>query len=478
MISGGAKHLATCIQRRALPALRMSLSACLFQRPFSGGAQASMAQGRTPLRPQSTVTLEDILLAKIKLNGPVSVSDYMREALTNPLHGYYMHRDVFGQKGDFTTSPEISQVFGEVGIMCVDVRSFSEYVILSTPTPTTCCGGGICVCVYVAPQLIGAWNVAHWHQLGSPSAVKIVEFGPGRGTLAADMLRVMEQFGMATAAELHLVEASPHLRKIQSESLGCSGCDSHTPAGVKVSWHDTFATVPRGDPLFIMAHEFFDAMPVHQFEKTEDGWRERFISADINPNRTRALNFVRAEGTTLASLAFVPRALGTADQQTTRATGATGDVLEFAPASWTLMESIGAAIHQSGGVALVIDYGADGTTGSGDTLRGYADHKQVHPLDNPGRIDITADVNFLHLKRSLVPLDGKVKSYGPIRQGDFLLSLGLEARVNQLLRVCKNSEMAKSIIDGCRKLVDPNDMGARFKVFAVAPSSATPPPAF
>jgi NADH dehydrogenase [ubiquinone] 1 alpha subcomplex assembly factor 7 len=211
--------------------------------------------------------------------GPLPVADFMSEVLTHPTLGYYMTRDVFGTRGDFVTSPEVSQVFGE---------------------------------------LCAVWAACLWEQMGRPPRVLLVELGPGRGTLMADLLRgAAALHGFAAALEVHLVEVSPALRRLQAAALGCGAAAGavgagRTPAGTAVRWHGALATVPEGPPLLLFAHEFFDALPVHQFQRTPRGWCERLVdvgvpeSADAPPP---ALRFVLSRGATPAARLLVSRRL-------------------------------------------------------------------------------------------------------------------------------------------------------------------------
>ena len=166
----------------------------------------------------------------IALEGPIPVDQYMRLCLGHPQHGYYITRDPFGVRGDFTTAPEISQMFGE---------------------------------------LIGAWAAALWEQMGAPHALHLLELGPGRGTLMADALRATRGVAALRAAlSVHLVETSPILRAHQQKMLA--------DAGVPVSWHGAVEDVPAG-PAIAIANEFVDALAISQFVKDRDGWHPRMI---------------------------------------------------------------------------------------------------------------------------------------------------------------------------------------------------------
>ncbi|KAL0078765.1 S-adenosyl-L-methionine-dependent methyltransferase [Phycomyces blakesleeanus] len=316
----------------------------------------------------------------------------MRQVLVNPLSGYYMHNDVFGTKGDFITSPEISQMFGE---------------------------------------LSGIWYLTEWMRLGRPAKTQIIEFGPGRGTLMKDMLRALERFPYfyKTLTGIHLVEASPGLRKMQRAALVEGSKDEDVvrekadaantalesitrPDGITVSWHDGIEFVPEQWSM-IMAHEFFDALPVHSFEKTSDGWREMLVDLDDTDE------------------------------------------------TWDVMTKMAKLIDRNGGVGLAIDYGQDYP--QGDTLRAIRQHKFVHPMSNPGSADLSVDVDFGFLKEA-IQKNSDVTPHGPITQSMFLQSLGIQARVQMLLANAKTKENRKNIIQGFTRLLDPEQMGRIYKV--------------
>jgi len=334
----------------------------------------------------------------------------MAEALMHPVHGYYAKADPFGADGDFTTAPEISQMFGE---------------------------------------LIGLWCVEMWHQLGAPAEIQLVELGPGRGTLMVDALRAASIVpAFIDAVSLHLVEASPALRSVQENSL----------RAFSVTWHDTMATVPDG-PMLLVANEFFDALPIHQFTYTEKGWCERLVTS-IDGDFSL---IVAPRSAPLASL--IPKPLS--------AIATIGAITEICPAALSLIERISAKLVEFGGAALVIDYG-DEQVQARPTLQSLRAHEYHDFLQTPGAADITAHVDFAGLKRAVVP---KAECWGPIAQRDFLLRLGLMERAERL-RV-KAPEMQRADLDGaCHRLIAPEEMGTLFKALAITADRANPPPAF
>lgn len=345
-------------------------------------------------------TLTDELHLLIASEGPISVERYMALALGHPGHGYYMTRDPLGAAGDFTTAPEISQMFGE---------------------------------------LLGLWAATVWSSMGGPHPVRLVELGPGRGTLMADAVRAAAALPSFRAAlEIHLVETSPSLREAQRRHLAAHGLDA--------TWHDAIETVPRG-PAVILANEFFDALPIRQFIRTPRGVFERLVGLD-------------AEGRLAFGLSPDPvRPAGGA------AEGAP-DLLPFEVrlAGERIVELVGERLCQDGGALLVVDYG-HARSGLGDTLQAVSRHRPVHPLATPGKADLTAHVDFAALAVAATRAGAAV--HGPVGQGDFLRALGLEARAARLRRTASQAQAA-DIAAAVERLAGPAPgMGELFKVMAV-----------
>lgn len=345
--------------------------------------------------------LEQEIHAKIHRDGPISVAEYMALALGHPEYGYYRSRDPFGVHGDFTTAPEISQVFGE---------------------------------------LLGLWCAVTWRQMGVPDQVRLVELGPGRGTLMADALRAAATVPeFRAAADIHLVETSPALRKCQSDTLGAAN----------VTWHDSFDLVPGG-PMLLLANEFFDALPVQQYVQTGGSWRRRHVDIDSTGN---GLRFVLSDDA--APDADLPAAARQADE---------GMVCEICRDGIALAAEIGERLEAQGGAALIIDYGP-ARSGPGDSLQAVRGHAVHDVLREPGSADLTAHVDFESLARSA--LSSGASAYGPVLQGTFLKRLGIEARMEGL---CDNAppHRARDIRSGCRRLTDPTAMGMLFKAMALS----------
>jgi NADH dehydrogenase [ubiquinone] 1 alpha subcomplex assembly factor 7 len=344
----------------------------------------------------------------IETQGPLSVAQFMTIALHDRAEGYYAVRDPLGTSGDFVTAPEISQIFGE---------------------------------------LIGLWCVQVWREQGMPSPLQLVEFGPGRGTLMADALRAAKLAPEFLAhAEVVLVETNPVLRAEQAKRLG----DYPLP----IVWTERFESGRR--PLFAIANEFFDALPVRQYVRTERGWCERMVVVDT-------------DGELAFALAPVASAISIEGDQD----APLGAVHERAPAARAIAEDIGRTIAAEGGAALVIDYGY-AKPGFGETLQAIGHHEFKDVLDAPGTIDLSAHVDFANLAASAAY--GGARTYGPVGQGAFLQALGIAARAETLSRL--NPDQAVSIADAVTRLTAPAQMGALFKALAILPPDAPRPPGF
>ena len=335
----------------------------------------------------------------------------MELALGHPVHGYYQSRDPFGTDGDFTTAPEISQVFGE---------------------------------------LIGLWLAAAWQGAAQPTSFKLCELGPGRGQLMADLLRATAKVpGFLDAADIHLVETSKRLRDVQHRTLD--------PA--RITWHERLDTVPGG-PLFLIANEVFDALPTHQLIRTERGWAERMVTLDDQGG----LAFVSCN----ASSSLLDAVIDLSSAKP-------GDIAEISPAREALASDIGARIARDGSIAVLIDYGAWVNRATGDTLQAVRRHAPIDPLTAPGEVDLTTQVDFRRL--GLAASESGADVFGPVPQGTFLRTLGVEMRTATLLSQA-DQEQGRRLREGLFRLTDASTMGEAFKVLALASPKGPPPPGF
>lgn len=360
------------------------------------------------------------LASKIIATGPISVAEYMREALTNPVLGYYVKNDMLGAGGDFITSPEISQIFGE---------------------------------------LLGVWCVIEWMAAGKSSALQLVELGPGRGSLTSDILRVFSQLkGVLgeTGISIHLVEVSPKLSQVQAECLTGNQTQTYdnnhtfyrsgtTCTGLPIYWYHSIEDVPRGFSIFL-AHEFFDALPIHKFQRTENGWRE--VLVDIDPENPGKLRFVVSHRPTLASSTLIQK-----DESRRH--------VEVCAEAGVIVQKLASRIAEDGGAALIVDYGHDGT--KTDTFRGFKGHQIHDVLEAPGLADLTADVDFSYLRKMA---GDQVICLGPITQRSFLKNMGIDSRM-QVLLSSNDPSIRAQLIHSYDMLINPEKMGERFQFFSV-----------
>lgn len=346
------------------------------------------------------MTLEERLIRLIETDGPIPLSAYMQIALHDPKDGYYTVRPGLGR--DFTTAPETSQIFGE---------------------------------------LIGLWIVHEWRALGEPSPFHLVEIGPGRALLMHDALKMAALAGgqaFLDALQLTLIEPSPALRLVQAERL-----QRFAPHFVS-----QLSSVPAG-PMLLVANEYLDCLPVRQFHRDGDRWRECVVG--LSAERSLVMGLAADE----------PRPpMGTA---------LTGDIVEVQSGLDLIIADL--TTRAAPFRALFIDYGP-AERAPADTLRAYRDGRQVSPLEAPGLCDLTADVDFGRLARLAASANLDVS--GPTPQGMFLLGLGAQARLNQLIKA--NPDEAEAIYTAAQRLIDPKEMGERFKAICLS-SAGLPKPA-
>ncbi|TKY89453.1 hypothetical protein EX895_001984 [Sporisorium graminicola] len=450
---------------------------------------------------KSTKNLNEILLDSIRASGPMPVSTYMRTCLLDPMQGYYSSanspttsREVLGSRGDFITSPEISQVFGE---------------------------------------LVAIFYLARWQAVGAPSATRIIELGPGKGTLLADMLRTFAAFKpfIATLKRIHLVETSDGLMELQlaaiKEALAVAGKkvvsaeEEVGEDGVVVEWFPGVDMVPVVPEEFtiLTAHEFFDALPTHIFEKGQDGkFREVLVGIkpksaitvlrpgqDLQAKEKEELGFVLSPTPTPWAQMLVQNNPRFQHLQP-------GQRVEVSPEAWAVARRVGELVAgrpaspptshvapsstaapgsaeaeaesqleadrldanrrlehtrlshpTAGGIGLIIDYGGD--TAYGSSFRAFRNHTLVPVFEAPGNVDLTVNVDFLHLKSALHTTDARY--LGPIDQADFLVGMGLQMRTERLIKG-KSETDEKRIKDAANRLIDETGMGVQYKALAVS----------
>lgn len=344
----------------------------------------------------------------IRLNGPMNVTDFFSLCLADPEHGYYKTRQPFGRTGDFVTAPEVSQLFGE---------------------------------------MLGVYIVHAWQRHGTLANARLVEIGPGRGTMMTDILRVVQRIAppLYETMSVHLVETSPRLAEAQQKKLA-----SH---GDKISWHESFEEVPPGF-LLIVANELFDAIPIRQFVKTPQGFRERVVALGADDE------LIFTSG--LASID--PELLPPFPERQP-----IGTIFEYSPAREAVMAAIAKKLKSQGGTALIIDYGHV-VSGFGDTLQALRMHEFDPVLAHPGEADLTSHVDFESLVKTAE--SNGVHVIGCLPQGDFLYGLGLRERA-QALAAKATPDQTLEIAEAVNRLAGEGvgKMGELFKVLAV---SSTP----
>jgi NADH dehydrogenase [ubiquinone] 1 alpha subcomplex assembly factor 7 len=348
-------------------------------------------------------TIAHALRQRIAERGHITVAAYMELALG----AYYAERDPLGRRGDFITAPEVSQMFGE---------------------------------------MIGLWCVDLWTRMGKPAPFILAELGPGRGTLMADALRAARVApDFLAAAQIHLVEINTVLIAAQKAAL-----EGFTP-----HWHRSFDTLPPG-PMLLVANEFWDALPIHQFVMTDAGWKERVLIAkgdadfafgEAEPGAEHALLRPGHAGATL------------------------GEIAEISPAGLRLAAALGRRFARMPGAALIIDYGPK-QSGLGDSLQALKEHRYHDPLIEPGCADLTAHVDFAAL--AAAAHEAGAVFHGPTTQAEFLQLLGIGLRA-ETLKAKSDAAQCAAIDAALERLIGVQGMGSLFKVLALtAPGMPQP----
>ena len=342
----------------------------------------------------------------IKASGPMPVWRYMELCLMHPEHGYYISRDPLGREGDFTTAPEVSQMFGE---------------------------------------LLGLWAASVWKASGSPQQFRLIELGPGRGTMMSDARRALRVLPpLYQTISVHMVEINPVLREKQKATL----------TGLRnITWHESFDDVPEG-PSVIFANEYFDVLPIHQMLKRETGWHERVVELDAEENFAYG---TAAEPTPGFELLLPPLVRA----------APLGAIFEWRPNNEIM--AIAKRIREQRGAAVIIDYGHV-RSDVGDTFQAIARHSFADPLKTPGLADITAHVDFEALARAADAVGARV--HGPITQSEFLRRLGIETRALTLMQKA-SPDISRDIASGLKRLIEGGrgGMGSLFKVLGLSDAS-------
>ena len=345
------------------------------------------------------MSLKERLAAQIAAGGPITVAEYMHACLHDPVDGYYATRPDLGEKGDFITAPLVSQMFGE---------------------------------------LIGLWAVETWRGLGSPSPFRLVEVGPGDGTLMSDLLRAARLVPEFLAAcELWLVEVSEPLMRLQMEILA--------KAPLTPTWAQRIADIPEGAPIILIANELLDCLPARQFVQAPTGWVEKLVGLDTDGELTFALSEPAPPG---------------------------GMVLEVSAAQEAFATQLAYIIKRESGAALLIDYGRS-EPGFGDTFQALSHHAKVDPLAAPGAADLTVHADFPTVLEA-ARAEGCAAAIVP--QGLFLSRLGVEHRAAALARA--RPERGEALQRQLQRLIAPDQMGELFKAATIHFPHEPVPPGF
>ena len=348
------------------------------------------------------MSLRERLAAQIAAGGPLTLAQYMTACLHDPQDGYYATRPAIGEAGDFITAPAVSQMFGE---------------------------------------LIGLWAAQTWLALGSPPRFRLVEAGPGDGTLMEDLLRAAGAVpGFREAADLWLIEASAPLRRRQAERL----------AEAAPSWAERLDDVPGEAPLILLANEFLDCLPARQFVRTEQGWREKMVGVDEQGRLAFGLS------------APLPPPFAETD-------GPIGSIREVSAAQEAFGLTVGARLAADGGAALLIDYGS--ATPGGDTFQALRRHEKVDPLASPGEADLTVHADFAAVAAAAAS-EGAVAA-PLLTQAQFLSRMGIEARAQAL--AARRPDQIQVLSRQFDRLTAQNEMGELFKVLCLHAKDLSPP---
>lgn len=364
----------------------------------------------TVSNPQSNTPLAQIIRQKIKDEGPMPLSEYMGLCLGHLEHGYYMTRDPFGQAGDFITAPEISQMFGE---------------------------------------MIGAWLMDTWQKIGSPSDFILLEFGAGRGTLMSDILRVAKVLpAFLDAVHVQIVEMSPVLKAAQEHSLSVHDL-KNAP-----QWSSCIESVDFNFPVLAIGNEFLDALPVDQLVFSDAGWIRKFVEIDEN-DAFRLCVLSEDEGLSEVEKEL-PQTLFKPDL---------GDIFEVSLEQKRFNDDLIKIVLKQGGSILWIDYGFKngGAYKGGDTLQAVKNHQFSDIFAAPGENDLTYHINFSDLAD--YALSKNVVVHGPVSQGKYLTSLGIEHRA-EILKRHATKGVSCSIDAELNRLIGKDEMGDLFKVIA------------
>jgi hypothetical protein len=346
-----------------------------------------------------------------------SLSQIINKALFDKEKGYYRNKNPLGKNGDFITSPEISQIFGEV-ILNYLLYIFSEK----------------------KPKL------------------SLVEIGAGRGFLFSDILKSLNNLvkknhtlalDFISKASFHIVEINPVLIDIAHKNL------QDLSSIFKIKWHenfDDFLLAKQGE-IYQFSNEFFDCFPIDQFVKTKQGWCERVMSFEDYDKFSNPQIFTANFTSQIDQ--FVKNQLPINSQSKAKINA----VFEYSKEARSFMNQLSQSLHQHGGISINCDYGYYDYDFA-NTLQGMKNHQKIDFIDSLSGCDITSHVDFAALKAIA---DNFGLECQTLSQGEFLRSFGIEERAAILKS--KNPDLADEIDCALQRLIgtSKNQMGELFK---------------
>ncbi|CBH13271.1 hypothetical protein, conserved [Trypanosoma brucei gambiense DAL972] len=359
------------------------------------------------------------LISKMSSQGYFPMSQFVKECLTHPQHGYYStKKNVIGsEKADFITAAEIP-FFADI---------------------------------------VSAWIMDVWQKMGTPRVLHLVELGPGRGTLMKNILKQIKYSNphLLHFLQIHLVEVGAARTDEQRSALS-----EFQTAQKKIKWWMGLESIPLTlEPTVYIANEYFDALPVAQFRYTERGWVETCLEVDEDPAHEAHFRMVHAPSGSFSAY-LIPNDV--------RANGKIGDCIEINAVGMQTMELImKKMVECQKSACLIVDYGKDEHMHS--TLRGIRGHRFVDPLLSPGEVDLSSWVSFKQLRWSMERLETArrhLKWFPVISQSEFLQWGGIDVRLAHVIKD-EETKSAMKILQNYRRLMDKNEMGESYKVFAL-----------
>ena len=338
------------------------------------------------------MTVENKVIKIIEKNSFISLEEFMQVSLHDKDFGYYKSSKPIGSQGDFITSPEISQLYGEmVGLWL--------------------------------SQIIVTNNIVKCN---------LIELGPGNGTLMTDIVRVIRKvLKNQPSIKIHFLENNIHFIKKLNEQF------------VNANFHSDIETIPDEFSIYI-ANEFFDALPITQLKKTKDKLTNLVIKKDCNGKLQQEFmedkNVIQNKDLLDVELKD-------------------GDIYEYSKQLNNIIQIIADKLKQFGGFIYFADYGYTKLNYK-STLSSMKNNKVTNFLDNIGKQDLTAHVNFQNINKILI--DYGFDNSKIVKQSKFLKEIGIELRAEKLIET--NPQKEKEILSGLNRLIGLDEMGSLFKI--------------